>query len=238
MQITPISINKDYSTPKQRTKNGFKGSAKQRDPEYTIGQKATVLATTALGVATSCAILAKCAKYSLNPKNMFKNIKKSYLGTVKYEIKEVIGIGAGSCLGGLAGGYLIDKNKENRKAKNREALMHFGNISIPIVTVGVLVDKVFENAKPLQKTVAGLIGVTAGIFLANVIMNKICNILFQDKSNERGVEITDLPAHLDDAVVSAGYIFPKSKLVHGLGRIIPLALMVAGNEVGTKTKET
>ena len=49
---------------------------------------------------------------------MFKNIKKSYLGTVKYEIKEVIGIGAGSCLGGLAGGYLIDKNKENRKGKS------------------------------------------------------------------------------------------------------------------------
>ena len=63
---------------------------------------------------------------------MFKNIKNSYLAKVFYEWPEVTAIGAGSCLGGLAGGYLIDKNKENRKAKQREAIMHFGNIAIPI----------------------------------------------------------------------------------------------------------
>ena len=202
---------------------------------YTSKQKAVVATSTALGVLAATACLAKGAGYSLKPSKMFKNIKNSYLAKVKYEMGEVIGIGAGSCLGGLAGGYLIDKNKENRKAKNREALMHFGNISIPIVTVGLLVDKVFEKSGPVQKALAGLLGVTAGIFVANIFMNKVCNVLFQDKSNERGVELTDLPAHMDDAVVSAGYIFPKSKLVHYLGRVIPLALMIAGNEVGTKT---
>lgn len=233
MKITPIDVNAKNIIPKSSEKQNFRGA---KDNNYTTAQKATVFATTALGVATSCALLAKKAGYSLNPKKMIKNYKNSYLATVKYEMGEVIGIGAGSCLGGLAGGYLIDKNKENRKAKNREALMHFGNISIPIVTVGVMVDKVFEKAKPLQKAVAGLIGVTAGIFLANIIMNKICNLLFQDKSNERGVELTDLPAHLDDVVVAANYI-SDAKPVKLLGRIIPLALMVAGNEVGTKTKE-
>lgn len=233
MKITPIDVNANNIVQKSSKIQNFKGS---NDNNYSTAQKATVFATTALGVAASCALLAKKAGYSLHPKKMFKDIKNSYLANVKYEMGEVIGIGAGSCLGGLAGGYLIDKNKENRKAKNREALMHFGNISIPIVTVGVMVDKVFEKAKPLQKAIAGLVGVTAGIFLANIIMNKLCNLLFQDKSNERGVELTDLPAHLDDVVVAANYI-SDAKPVKLLGRIIPLALMVAGNEVGTKTKE-
>lgn len=233
MKITPVDFNAKNIIQKPSKIQNFRGS---KDNNYTTAQKATVFATTALGVATSCALLAKKAGYSLHPKKMIKNFKNSYLATVKYEMGEVIGIGAGSCLGGLAGGYLIDKNKENRKAKNREALMHFGNISIPIITVGVMVDRVFEKAKPLQKAVAGLVGVTAGIFLANIIMNKTCNLLFQDKSNERGVELTDLPAHLDDVVVAANYI-SDAKPVKLLGRIIPLALMVAGNEVGTKTKE-
>ena len=213
------------------------GFGKSGNDYYSTKQKVVVGATTALGVAASCALLAKGAGYSLAPKKMFKNLQNSYLSKVKYDVKEVIAIGAGSCLGGLAGGYLIDKNKVNRKAKNREALMHFGNISIPILTVGVLVDKVFEKSGPIQKAVAGLTGVVAGIFLANIVMNKICNVLFQDKSNERGVELTDLPAHMDDAVVATGLIFPKSKFINFLGRIIPLALMVAGNEVGTKTIE-
>lgn len=233
MKIAPISNNVRKTEQMPSKGFSFNGSS---DNYYSTAQKATVFATTALGVATSCALLAKKAGYSLNPKKMIKNYKNSYLATVKYEMGEVIGIGAGSCLGGLAGGYLIDKNNQNRKAKNREALMHFGNISIPIVTVGVMVDRVFEKAKPLQKAVAGLVGVTAGIFLANIIMNKTCNLLFQDKSNERGVELTDLPAHLDDVVVAANYI-SDAKPVKLLGRVIPLALMVAGNEVGTKTKE-
>lgn len=235
MQLTPIKYNVN-SIDNISAKDLIFKSSKKSDNNYNAKQKAIIFSTTAIGVATSCALMAKKAGYSLHPKKMFKNIKNSYLANVKYEMGEVIGIGAGSCLGGLAGGYLIDKNKENRKAKNREALMHFGNISIPIVTVGVLVDKVFEKAKPLQKSVAGLVGVTAGIFLANIIMNKLCNFIFQDKSNERGVELTDLPAHLDDVVVAANYI-SDAKPIKLLGRVIPLALMVAGNEVGTKIKE-
>ena len=209
---------------------------KKREP-YTTAQKAVVATTTVLGVAASCALLAKKAGYSLSPKNMFKNIKNSYLAKVRYEWPEVCVIGAGSCLGGLAGGYLIDKDKENRKVKQREAIMHFGNISIPIFTVGMVVDKVFKKSNKWVKAAAGIGGIVAGLYLANFTTNKICSAVYKDNSKERGIEVTDLPAHLDDAVVSAAYICPKSKFVHALGRIIPLALMVAGNEVGTKTVE-
>lgn len=64
---------------------------------------------TVLGTAASCALLAKKSGYSLNPAKMLKNIKKSFLANVKFHDKEVITIGAGSCIGGLAGGYMVDK---------------------------------------------------------------------------------------------------------------------------------
>ena len=55
------------------------------------------------------------------------------MGKVEFDDKPVIIIGAGSCLGGLTGGYLIDKDKENRKAKIRETLLQMTNISLPII---------------------------------------------------------------------------------------------------------
>lgn len=236
MKITPIN-NKyiDKNEQVMLSKPAFRGSQNKENNTYDTKQKGIVLATTALGVLGSCALLAKKAKYSLNPIKMFSNIKNSYLSKVKYEVKEVCTIGAGSCLGGLAGGYLIDKDKENRRIKRREALMHYGNISIPIITVGVVVDEVFKKSNKWIKAVAGMGGIVAGLYLANIIMNKLCNFIFKDDSASRGIEVTDLPAHLDDAVVAANYI-SDSKFVKLLGRIIPLALMVAGNEVGTKTK--
>ena len=233
MQITPISYNVENNSI-QASSNSF-GLGHRKPAYYSKKDKAVVATTTALGVSVAAAVLAKKAGYSLKPSKMFKNIKNSYLAKVKYEWPEVIALGAGSCLGGLTGGYIIDRDKGNRRAKNREALMHFGNISIPILTVGALVDNVFKESKPLAKAVAGIGGVIGGIYLANFVMNKLCNLLFQDKSNERGVEVTDLPAHLDDVVVAANYI-SDAKPIKLLGRIIPLALMVAGNEVGTHTK--
>lgn len=236
MRLTPIKYNDINKQADSSKETAFGHGNNFWSDKYSKKKRAVVATTTVLGVCASLALLAKSGGYSLNPSKMFKNIKNSYIANAKYEMKEVITIGAGSCLGGLAGGYLIDKDKQNRKAKNREALMHFGNIAIPIITVDMLVDKVFEKAKPAQKALAGLLGVTAGIFLANIIMNKLCNLIFKDKSNERGVQLTDLPAHLDDVAVAANYI-SDAKPVKLLGRIIPVALMVAGTEVGTAKKE-
>ena len=236
MHLRPVNIPMSNTSRCSLTETSFGNKKQAKREPYSLTQKAVVATTTALGVAASCALLAKKAGYSLTPKKMFSNIKNSYLAKVHYEWPEVVAIGAGSCLGGLAGGYLIDKDKENRKVKQREAIMHFGNIAIPIFTVGMVVDKVFKNSNKWVKAGAGLGGIVAGLYLANFVTNKTCSFLFKDKSQERGIEVTDLPAHLDDAVVAAGYI-SKSKIVHALGRIIPLALMVAGNEVGTKTVE-
>lgn len=199
---------------------------------YSVKDRAIVAGTTAAGVLASLAFLAKGAKYSLNPAKMFKNLKNSYLAKEEFLVKQVLAMGVGTCLGGLAGGYIIDKNKENRKAKQREAIMQMGNISIPILTVSAA-DKIFNKSSKSVKAVASLSGVFLGVLVANLLMNKLGNAIFKNKS-ERGIKVTDFSAHLDDVVVSASYI-SKDKLVHAISRIVPLALMIPGNEVGNKT---
>ena len=132
MNISPVNYNPQ----------SFKhfGETEQKNP-YSKKQRAVVAGMSALGTLASCAILAKRAGYSLNPSKMFKNIKNSYLAKVQYHDEQVIPIGVGSVLGGLAGGYMIDKDKRARKEKRREALMQIGNISIPILTVDFLSGK-------------------------------------------------------------------------------------------------
>ncbi len=213
---------------------------------YSTKDKAIVATTTALGVAVSCALLAKNAGYSLKPSKMFKNLK-SYLANVKYEDKEICTIGAGTCLGGLAGGYIIDKKPENRRAKNREAVMQIGNISIPIITVVQFKKLGAKFAKKVKgaaaegtkfgKTAEGLAavaGIFVGVYLANFLMNKVSNFIFQNKNNERNVKATDFSAHLDDMLVAANCI-SENKYIHKIARIIPAVLIIPGYEVGTKT---
>ncbi len=202
---------------------------------YKPSEKAVIFTTTSLGVLGSLAILAKSAKYSLKPSDMFKNIKNSYLAKTDFGAKEVIAMGAGSCIGGLAGGFIVDKDKNNRKSKLRESIMQIGNVSIPILTVHLMVEKIFKNASKGARAFAGLGGVFAGVTIANFVMNKFNNIIFNENNGEkRKMKVTDFSAHVDDFVVAASYI-SKSDFVHTLGRVIPIALLIPGLEVGNKT---
>ena len=91
-----------------------------------------------LGVAASLMLLAKCDKtkaYSINPLKMLKGkISDSYLANSKYKTKEIVTIGAGSILGGLAGGAVLD-DKKNFNSKLREGIIQIANISFPIAFV-------------------------------------------------------------------------------------------------------
>ena len=238
MQVLSIQHNtlnqRDFQSEKPVYGHSHKSIKKNG---YKPSQKAVITGTTALGVIASLAILAKCAKYSLKPSKMFKDIKNSYLAKTDFEAEEVIAMGAGSCIGGLAGGFIVDKDKNNRRAKLRETVMQIGNVSIPILTVHLLVEKAFKNSSKGVKAFAGLGGVFVGVTIANIVMNKLNNILFNEKSGEgRKIKITDFFAHIDDVVLAASYI-SKSDFVHTVGRIIPLALMVPGLEVGNKKAE-
>lgn len=225
MQISPINKN-SINFGHDSHESIFLGNG------YSAKERATVAGTTALGTVISCAALAKGAGYSLKPSKMFKNIKKSYLMNVEFLAKPIIAIGAGSCLGGLAGGYIIDKDNENRKAKRREAVMQIGNISVPILTVKYM-SEWFSKYGKIAGSIASVAGIFIGVFLANFLMNNLSNWIFNNKNNVRGVKATDFSAHVDDMLAAASYI-SSDKIVHNIARIVPIALMIPGNEVGIK----
>lgn len=225
-----MQVTANYNTPQKVFGHGHR----QKNNHYTPAQKAIIATTTALGVATSCACLAKGAGYSLKPSKMFKNFKNSWFWKTDFLAKEVISIGAGTCLGGLAGGYLVDKNPHNRKAKQREAVMQMGNISIPILTVAGF-DKITKKHGKFAKAAGMLAGVFVGVNIANFLMNKLSNQLFHNK-DERGVKLIDFSAHVDDILAGASYA-SESETVHKIARIVPAILVLPGFEVGTKVKE-
>lgn len=235
MQVLSVRIPNKENISNFAMQNPTFGHSHKSKNNYNFAEKTLICEMVVLGVAGSLAILAKRAGYSLKPSKMFNDIKNSYLAKVDFEAKEVIAMGAGSCLGGLAAGCIVDKDKSNRQAKLRETLMQIGNVSIPILTVDLMVDKIFKKSSEGIKAFAGLGGVAIGVVIANFIMNKLNNWIFNEGDDKsRGVKVTDFSAHLDDVVVAASYI-SKSKLVHSIGRIIPAALVIPGVEVGNKT---
>ena len=221
------------------------------DSPYKRSEQITVGITTAVGALTGMALLAKHEGYSLNPKRMFKNIKKSFWAQREFETKPIVSIGAGSCLGGLAGGYIIDKNKENRKAKKRETLLQMTNISLPIIFTSFfakwgqnLGNKYWDKCRPegsrtfrtkLPQGVFAIAGLLGGVFTANVVANKINEKIFH-QGKGRPVQATDFSAHLDD-ICSAAQKISSADIVKWVTRIVPFALMIAGNEIGNTSVE-
>lgn len=238
--IVDVTVNKEEEeTPKQyhRRKNG-------------------VALCTALGVAASIAVLAKfdkTKKYSLSPKKIFSTpLKDTYLGSVKYESKEVIGMGIGSCLGGLLGGALFDKRKDkNMKEKVEEGVVGITNISLPIVFVeglsyvGEIFTKKMKNwaskgglgrkiIAESPKVAGSMVGLMSGVYLANRLSHQINKHVFNKQVDDRPVKIKDYAAHIDDVCVAATFVAQGNPLTKAVSRIIPAALCVAGNEVGNK----
>ena len=237
MRLTPININSQNNKKGLYSKPVFgHGGDPFWKSEYSRKDKLIVAGTTALGVTGSLLALSKYRGYKMNPKSFWK-----YFKTTKIKATEIITMGAGTCIGGLIGGYIIDKNPQNRQAKRREAIMQMGNISIPILTVDLTNKlnnklKVSENTAKGKtiRTISSLGAIIAGIYIANFVMNKVSNIVFKESTNERGIKGTDLFPHIDDVLASAQYIDENSNIAHKIARIVPFALMVAGNEVGNK----
>lgn len=215
-------------------------------------QKIGILASSIIGASAAISILAKTKGYSLNPNKILKTpLEEMFLAKEEYGVSKVLTIGAGSCLGGFLGGMLFDKDKQNRQAKKREALIQYVNISLPIATVAGasqlndLVKKVLpknlvntknKNLKALGyagQVLSTLAALCVGIYSGNKISNKINQKIFKSK-DERPVQFTDWSAHVDDLCIASRYIAPNSLITKGISRIVPLALVVPGYEIGTK----
>ena len=88
-------------------------------------EKIGTAAMAALGVATSVAMIAKHQKFSLSPSRIAKTPIKDWaifkiadennpkMKVLKFEAPQILLMGLGSVLGGLAGGAIFDKKEMN-----------------------------------------------------------------------------------------------------------------------------
>ncbi len=250
----PLGVNKEASS--------FTHSYLEHS-DLTLKQKATVLGTSAIGLAIPLAFFSKKAGFSLNPAKILRTPIKDWAlfkykpldKVVDYGAIPIVSMATGSVAGGFAGGVLVDK--DNTKAKKREVLSQLlGDVIVPITCVwsGAKVFKHFE--KTLQKIMPKIskenkfakvfnaisenipnAAATLGSLGVGIIAgNKVSNEINEKLYNmkvERGIKATDFAPHVDDLCMSISMVNEGSTFGTLLGRVIPLALLVPGYETGT-----
>ena len=121
--------------------------------------------------------------------------QKCKIYNIKYHVKEMVLVSAGSIAGGLVSGLLADKKKEHTKQKVNESVFQFMNASVPPLITGGLY-KVSKNIK--YRIAATIIGLFGGMQLAAKLSNKINDPL--DKVPDRKLTFKDSIANIDDAL--------------------------------------
>ena len=259
MAIQPVSNNVAQAT-----------ALKHVDTDKTpMSVRLGVAATSALGVASAVAMIAKRQGFSLKPKNIIDTPVKDWAifkitdkkrpdeKIMKFEWAEIMTMGIGSVLGGLAGGALFDK-KENFPSKCQEAVSQLiGDIAVPlsIVAIPTMVYKKFEdlttkttehvNLQKISKYIHGnkflkilcptAVGGTSlffGILAGNKVSNKI-NQRMSGQDVSRGIRATDFAPHLDDVCLAITLMADKNPVGDIISKFVPLALTVAGFETGS-----
>ena len=227
---------------------------KHKKPEHvTPHERKKVIAASAIGSAIGIAG-AVAGVYSLakkgNPSVSIKNLT--------YNEKDILMIGAGSILGGLTGGLLSDKHKENKIPKLREAsLQFFGSLACPLGILAVannLLEKSgFEMPKlsgtsklvkhsnvvlsTLPKILVTIGSLVAGMNIGNRIMNKVNNKIFDQKEN-REVHASDYLVHADDICVAASLLLKDNKSIAAItSKALPASFILAGTKAGSEHAE-
>ncbi len=232
------------------------------DSGLSRSERTGVAVSSGLGVAAALAILAKTATwkhFSLNPKKIMNTrIKDTYLYQAKFEEKEIITMAAGSIAGGLAGGLIIDDRSNNNKAEVKskvgEAIIQLGNACVPILTVGLGArtgdkiekkilatntgkgyDKALKWFAKLPKISMIFAGLAVGMVLGNISANYLKKELL-DSNEHRKIKPADMFMHWDDLCVAASFL-SDGPVVQGFARLVPLAMLMAGYQVGCKGLE-
>lgn len=231
--------------------------------------KLGVSATSVLGVATALAIISKRQGFSLNPSKIIKtpiknwaifkitNKAKNNAPVLDFKGGEILTLGTGSVLGGLAGGAIFDK-KENFRSKCNEAVSQMvGDIMIPLgfVACPTMLYKDFEGLakketkhlklKQVSKFIQGnrflkilcptLVSgapLAAGIIVGNKTSNYI-NEKVNGIKHERKIKVTDFAPHLDDVCLAVSLMAEKGPIPDIISRLVPIALTIAGIETGS-----
>ena len=200
----------------------------------------------AIGISAAVAGIYHMAKKG-NPALKFSKLN--------YEENDILLIGAGSVLGGLTGGLLADKNKENRNPKLREASQQFfGSMLCPISILAVANKKLEKSGFKLPQIksdsklakaanvalgalpkVAVTIGsLIAGMEIGNKIMNKVNNKIFKEEV-KHDVHASDYLVHADDLCLAANLLLKDTKSISMVtSKALPATFLLAGTKTGSQ----
>ena len=222
-------------------------------PKNSQRKKAVVtaasIAGSAIGVAGTVAGLYAIAKKG-NPATTLLNLK--------YAEKDALLIGAGSIVGGLAGGLIADHNKENVNPKLREASQQFvGNTLFPIATsafankaldksgfklpqikstskVAKIANVALAAAPKVVVTLASLIG---GMQVGNKFMNAVNNKIYKEDV-KHSIAPEDMLVHSDDICLTANMLLKDTKVISSItSKALPLTMIIPGAKAGMQQKE-
>lgn len=219
----------------------------QQEPKPINDRKKVAIASvagSALGIAASVAGVYAMAKKG-NPSLSLKNLA--------YNEKDVLLIGTGSVLGGLAGGLIADKNKENVTPKLREASQQLiGNTIIP-VSLLALGNKILDKTKfslpkinstskianvanktlgVLPKVVVTFTALFGGMQLGNKIMNAINNKIFKEDV-KHDVHAEDYLVHADDVCMATNMLLKDVPTISSVtSKVLPATFIVSGAKTG------
>lgn len=196
---------------------------------------AASIAGSAIGIAAGVGAVYSLAKKG-NPLTTLKNLR--------YSEGDVLLVGLGSVAGGLMGGLMADKDKNNVKPKLREASQQFiGNMVFPVSILAAVnkgLEKFVFKTSGTPKTPAGILikclacvgSLVGGMELGNKVMNKVNNKLFKEEV-KHDVHAEDYLVHADDLCLTANMVLKDFKSISAVtSKILPLTFIVAGSKTG------
>lgn len=156
------------------------------------------------------------------------------------EVKRILITGATSVLGGMAGGFIADKDPENRKEKLKEGIFETVNVTTPTLLSAVMLKTMQSKGldKGFAKILPFAVGVGAGIPLGAKISGAIKQKLFpEDKQEQRKFHPRDFLVHSDDAIDALVLLkLPFAKKLQ-IDKLLALIYIKCGYEAGSIEKK-
>ena len=151
---------------------------------------------------------------------------------LKYGMWDMIGVSAGSIVGGVGAG-LIAENKKVQKNRLKEGLFQFMNASIPTWIVGGVVS-LCENSEKYNNKRNKILSVIGGLLVGMYGSAALSNVVTdpKDKYPDRKLTFKDALANIDDGL--GALALAKIPIIEkiNIGRFLPVIYAACGYRAG------
>lgn len=194
--------------------------------------KAASIIGSAIGIAAVAAAVYGIAKKG-NPALKFKNIS--------YEEKDALLIGVGSVAGGLAGGLISDKNKDNIKPKLREASQQIVGCMVFPFTFLYAGNRLLKSKNitgMIPKALTTVAALVSGMEIGNKVVNIFNDKIYKEKV-KHDVHAEDYFVHTDDICITANMLLKDVPSLSSItSKLLPASFIISGSKTGMASKDS